>query len=50
MYEYEVMNKTTNERDFMWGYSWNDAVRRAKKRNPDFDESNFVVLMQEYVD
>lgn len=46
MYEYELMNKSTKERIFVWGYSWNDAMRR----NPSINENDWTCLHSEYVD
>lgn len=46
MYEYEIMNKITKERYFIWGYNWNDALTRGLYFNPD----EWECLHCEYVD
>lgn len=46
MYEYEIINKVTDVKTFIWGYSWSDALRR----NPKLDPNEWVYLRQEYID
>lgn len=45
MWEYEILDKTTGERDIIFGYSWSDALRRSK-----LDGNNYICPMSEYVD
>lgn len=45
MYEYEIMNKTTKETTIIFGYSFENACKRANINGNDYD-----VLMFEYVD
>lgn len=49
MYEYEILNKTTGERSFVWGYSWKDAMHRAKLEDKAV-AGQVICLCQEYVD
>lgn len=35
MFEYEIKHKTSNERDFIYGYSRMDAWKRCKWLNRD---------------
>lgn len=46
MYEYEIMNKVTKERTFIWGYSWKNAL----SRNPSINPSEWECIFSEYVD
>ena len=45
MYEYEILNKETEEIEFMWGYSIEDAFRRR-----GFNRDEWKVISSEYID
>lgn len=45
MYEYEIKNKTTNEIDYIFGYSFADACRRSK-----LEPDEWVMLGRDYID
>lgn len=45
MWEYEIMHKTTKERDIIFGYSYADALRRSKVNGDEY-----TCLMVEYID
>ena len=45
MYEFEVLLKN-GERTFIWGYSYENAVRR----NPKLEDQIQMVLYEEFVD
>lgn len=45
MWEFEVLF-TNGERDILFGYSFNDALRRANIKSEDIQ----AILIQEYVD
>lgn len=49
MYEYEILDKTTGERNFVWGYNWKDAMRRSKLEDKDA-AGQISCLFREYVD
>ena len=46
MYEYELINKYSNEHWFIFGYSISDAWRRNAKLNP----TDWSVIHCEYID
>lgn len=45
MYEFEVLLKN-GERTFIWGYNYDDALRRHPKLANEIE----AVLFQEYID
>lgn len=45
MWEFEIINKTTNERDIIFGYTFSDACRRAKISEKEWD-----CILETYVD
>lgn len=50
MYEFTMRNKNTNEQDFWYGYSLDDAINRRKKNNPNFNENEWEYLFRDYID
>lgn len=46
MYEYEIYNERTNESDFIYGYS----VDNAFDRHPNLDRNEWKVIFSEYID
>lgn len=46
MFEYYIMNRITKERDFIYGYSWQNAM----SRNPWMIEGDWICLSTSYVD
>ena len=46
MYAFHIWNKTTNEQDIIFGYSWEDACRRCNLT----DAENWTCLLSEYED
>ena len=46
MFEYEIINKTTGEHDFIYGYSRMDAWRRCTWLNQD----SWKIVSVEYID
>lgn len=46
MFEYEMMNKTTGEVIFVYGYGLPDVY----SRRPDLESIDWTVLNREYVD
>lgn len=46
MYEYEIIDRVTGERGFIWGYNFEDACARAGIQFPDMIE----VIHYEYID
>jgi len=46
MYEYEIIYKSTNEHDFLYGYSLRDLARRYH----EIDPSTYTVVRREYID
>lgn len=46
MYEFEIFNERTNERDFIYGYNRADAFRRRPAVNP----AEWTVIHAEYID
>lgn len=46
MYEYELMNKTTNEMIIIRGRNWEHALRR----NPHINAREWTCVYHEYVD
>ena len=47
MYEYEIMNMTTNEHDFIHGYNQADAWRRASWIK---DKAAWKIIHTGYID
>ena len=45
MYEYRIINKSTNEEDVIFGHTYADAYRRA-----GLNPAEWVIDYQEYVD
>ena len=45
MYEYEIKNKNTNEIEYVFGYSLNDACRRSK-----LEPDEWIILSRDYID
>lgn len=45
MWSFEIQNKTTGERDIIFGYNWKDAVRRSK-----INEDEWEFIRQDYED
>ena len=45
MYEYEIKNKNTNEIEYVFGYSLNDACRRSK-----LEPNDWIILSKDYID
>lgn len=45
MYEFEIINKITDEERIIWGYSYKNACERSK-----LDPANWIVLCSEYID
>lgn len=45
MWSFEIQNKTTGERDIIFGYNWKDAVRRSK-----INEDEWKFIRQDYED
>ena len=46
MYEYEIENKNTNERNFVYGYNINDM----KRRHPSINCNEWRIIFTEYID
>lgn len=46
MYEFEIINKTTNEKTFIFGCSYTNAI----KRNPHINPNDWECVRAEYVD
>lgn len=46
MYEYEIYNERTNERDFIYGYNREDAWKRRK----NIDRNEWKIIHAEYID
>lgn len=46
MWEFEIMNKSTEERTIIFGYSLSDAF----KRNTQMNSNDWICIMQDYVD
>ena len=46
MWEFEIMNKSTEERTIIFGYSLCDAF----KRNPQMNPNDWICITQDYVD
>ena len=46
MYEFEIYNPTTNEHDFIHGYTVKDAWERRPSLNPD----EWKIIFREYID
>lgn len=45
MYEYEILNKETEELDFVWGYSIEDAFKCS-----GLNRDEWKVIYSEYID
>ena len=45
MYEYTIINTKTNTEEIIYGYSWNNALRRAR-----LDESEAKLMRYDYID
>lgn len=45
MYSYEIKNNITGEKTIIFGYSWNNAVRRS-----GIDENEWTVITCDYED
>jgi hypothetical protein len=45
MYEYEIMRKADRERDYIYGYTYQDALKRA-----GYKESEYILLYRDYLD
>ncbi len=46
MYEYELLNTTTGEHTFIYGYDWKDAQAKAK----ELDFTQWKKVYTEYID
>lgn len=46
MWEYQIENIHTGENDYLWGYSWEDAL----KRRPELDKNEWRLVYSEYID
>lgn len=46
MYEYEIMNISTEERELIYGYTESDAFRRRD----DLNRADWKVIFHEYID
>ena len=46
MYEFEICNRITNETDFIFGYTYENALNR----NPSLNENDWILVYQEYID
>lgn len=49
MYEYEIFDRTNGEHDFIWGYSWENALRRANLEERA-KAGEITCLYYEYID
>lgn len=49
MYEFEILDKTTGEHDFIYGYDWKDAIRRRRLEDK-VAAQQIVCLYKEYID
>ena len=47
MWEFEILDNYTGEREIIFGYSFSDALRRSHLDNTD---NRYSCLLQEYVD
>ena len=45
MYEFEILNKTTKETNYIFGYGFNDACRRSK-----LEPNEWTVIGKDYID
>jgi len=45
MYEYEIIRKDTNEQEFIYGYSYKNALKRK-----GYNEEDCKVIRFEYID
>lgn len=46
MYEYEIIYKSNDEHDFLFGYSLRDLARRY----PEIDPNSYTIVYREYID
>ena len=45
MYEYEIIRKGTNNHEFIYGYSYSNALKRK-----GYNEEDYTVIHTEYID